>query len=412
MATLKIMLHPINKDANGKRKIVLRLTLNRVKYYIDLKINERFFPDHFSDGKIKSTSGIKLYKQINAFIAQREGDAHNVLLDLEKKNIPITLETFKKYFFKIKDQNYVFPFFDNLVKSLEQKNKIGNSGIYKTVRNSLWKYKPVMRLRFTDIDLKFLEDYESYLIREKLKGNGIALYMRTLRSAYNKAIAADITSSDLYPFNNQLNPKGFKISDLETATKKRAISLNTIRSIENKQTKPLSSIHDAKLYFLFSFYTRGMNFSDMAELTKDNIIQNRIIYTRAKTRHKQKFTIEILEPVQKILDYFSKHPEIGNYLLPILNDEIYKTPKQKKTRIQTVLKQVNRRLKDLAGELKIEPLTTYVARHSWATIQKQLGAPISAISEGMGHSDESTTTIYLKNFEDNYLDELNRKLLK
>lgn len=411
MATLKIMLHPINKDAKGKRKIVLRLTMHRVKYYIDLGISERLFPDHFTEGQIKSTANVKLYRQINAFIAQREADAHNILLDLEKKNIPVTLETFKKHFFKIKDKNYVFPFLDSLVKSLEQKNKIGNAGIYKTVRNSLWKFKPIQGLRFTDIDLKFLEAYETYLIGEKLKGNGIALYMRTLRSAYNKAIAAEITSHDLYPFNNQLNPNGYKISELETATRKRAISLNTIRLIENKETKPLSAIHDAKFYFLFSFYTRGMNFTDMAYLMKDNISQNRITYTRAKTRHKQKFTIEILPPVKEILNYFSKHPETGNYLLPVLNDDKYKTPKQKKARIQTVLKQVNRKLKDLATELDIDPLTTYVARHSWATIQKHLGSPIAAISEGMGHSDESTTAIYLKNFEDNYLDELNRKLL-
>ncbi|WP_372773482.1 site-specific integrase [Mangrovibacterium sp.] len=411
MATLKIMLHPINKDARGKRKIVLRLTMHRVKYYIDLKINERFFPDHFTDGQIKPASGVKQYKQINAFVIQREAEAHSVLLDLEKRNIPVTLETFKKYFFKIKDQNYVYPFFDQLIKGLEKKNKIGNAGIYKTVKNSLWNFKPVSGLRFTDIDLSFLEDYETHLTQKGMKGNGMVLYMRTLRATYNKAIAADITPADLYPFHNNTKPNGYKISALETVTRKRAVSLDTIRLVENAETKPLSSLHDARLYFLFSFYTRGMNFTDMAYLTKDNLSGNRIIYSRIKTRNKQRFSIEIMEPVSDMLKYFSKHPYAGNYLLPILNDKIYKTPKEQKERIKTVLRQTNRKLKDLSNELGIEPLTTYVARHSWATIQKQLGSPVAAISEGMGHTNEKTTTIYLKSFEDSYLDEMNRKLL-
>ena len=117
---------------------------------------------------------------------------------------------------------------------------------------------------------------------EGLKGNGISLYMRTLRAAYNKAIALKVVDIRLYPFNNLTNPNGYKISDLETATVKRAIKQEDIRAIEKTETKPYSAKHDSKLYFLFSFYCRGINFTDMAFLKPENLQSGRIVYFQGK----------------------------------------------------------------------------------------------------------------------------------
>jgi site-specific recombinase XerD len=302
---------------------------------------------------------------------------------------------------------------DQLIVDYETKFKVGNAGIYRTVKNSLWKFRPNKKLRFSDIDFRFLSNYETHLYKNNLTGNGISLYMRTIRATYNKAIKFNVTDPSFYPFSNQSNPNGYKISELETDTQKRAISLTEIRIIEITETLPLTSLHDAKQYFLFSFYTRGMNFTDMSNLKQSNIQGNRINYTRAKTRHKQRFVVEIMKPVKDILSYFETHPEKGNYLLPVLNDKVYKTPKQQKTRIQTVLKLVNRKLKDLAELAGIEAgLTTYVARHSWATIQKEMGTPTAAIGDGLGHTNSETTERYLRKFENTYLDDINRKLLE
>lgn len=412
MATLKLILHPINKDAAGKRKIVLRLTSFRTKYFIDMGISVRIFADEFINGQIKPTAGIKEYKQINAWLKQREADAHQVLLKMEQKRQPITIESFKRQFFQVKDQNYVFAFFDGIIEKLEKNGKLGNASVYSTVKNSLQSFKNIPSLRFSDIDLRFLENYEAYLHKKGLKGTGKSLYMRTLRSAYNRAIAKEITDPSFYPFRNREYPRGYKISDLETATIKRALARDQIRKIETFETKPLTALHDAKCYFLFSFFTRGMNFTDMAALKAENISNNRINYLRAKTRYKQKFSILILPPVKDILEYFETHPEKGNYLLPILNDTVYRTPQQKRTRIQTVLKQCNRKLKLLNKPLEIDtPITTYCARHSWATILKREGVPIAAISEGMGHETEETTTIYLGSFDNDVLDDYDKLLL-
>lgn len=420
MATLKVMLHPINKDKNGKRSIILRVTHVGIKYYVSLGVKDKLFDDEFDPtpgnncNYIKPTAGVADYKQKNSLIAKRLAEAHSLLLDFEKNRIPVTLERFKEGFQIKKSQDFVFPFFDQVVKHFTDSRKIGNAGIYTTVKNSLQKFRNNNQLRFSDITLTFLQKYEAFLFKEGLKGNGISLYMRTLRAAYNKAIAQKVTDIRLYPFHNLTNPNGYKISDLETATIKRAISIEDIRNIEALETTPYSTKHDSKLYFLFSFYCRGINFTDMALLTSVNIQSGRIVYTRAKTRNKKIFSLEILEPVKEILAYFEKHPfKAGEYLFPILNDKKFVTDQQKKTRIQTALKQLNSDLKTLGSDAKIKiPLTTYVARHSWATAMKNKGISTAQISEGLGHQDEKTTQIYLEDFENSVLDEASRKLLE
>lgn len=419
MATLKVMLHPINKDKNGKRAIVIRATHLGIKYFITLGIKDKLFPNDFDPNPengcsyIKPSANITDYKQKNNLIARKLADAHSLIFDFDKNRIPFTLERFKEEFNLKKSQDFVFPFFEQLVKQFTDNKKLGNASVYKTVKNSLFKFKRTNQLHFSDITLTFLHKYESFLFSEGLKGNGISLYMRTLRAAYNKAIAQKVVDIRLYPFNNLTNPNGYKISDLETATIKRAIKQSDIRDIEMIETIPYSAKHDSKLYFLLSFYCRGINFTDMAYLKPENLQSGRIVYTRAKTRNRKVFSVEIMQPVKEIIEYFDRHPFKSKYLLPILDDTRFITDQQKRTRIQTMLKKVNGDLKYLGGEAKIKtPLTTYVARHSWATIMRNKGTSDAVISEGLGHEDEKTTKIYLDNFGNSVLDEANRKLLE
>lgn len=410
MTTLKVILHPINKNKEGKRAIVLRATHIGLKYFVNLGLDDKLFESQFKDGQIVASAGVANYKQKNAHIARKLADAHDILLDWQRNRIPFSIDRFKDQLMQKKSQDFVFPFFEQLIKKFSESN-VGNASIYNTVSNSLLNFKKSKQLRFSDITLSFLQKYESFLYGEGLTGNGISLYMRTLRSAYNKAIALNVGDVRLYPFNNQLNPNGYNISDLETVTAKRAIKLEDIREIEKVDTKPYSMMHDARNYFLFSFYCRGMNFTDMAYLKPADCQGGRITYTRAKTRNRKVFSIEILPPVQEMIDYFARHPLKAQYLLPILDDDKHVTAKQKKTRIQSLLKKINRDLKTIGTAAKINtPLTTYVARHSWATIMKNLGTPTAVISESMGHADEKTTQIYLDTFENSVLDKANRKL--
>lgn len=411
MATLKIMLHPTNKNKEGKRAIVLRLTMNRIKYYIDLSLEIRLLKEHFVEGQIKSNARAKQRAQINALLIQKLHEAHEVLLSLEKKNLPVTLESFKKNFLRQKTKDFVLMYFDEYITQLEQKGKVGNASVYRTVRNSIYKFKPNNQIRFSDIDITFLRKYEQYLIKNNKAGNSISNYLRTLRALYNRAIGEDVADRLLYPFKNTFNPGGYQISELETVPVKRAIAKSELLKIISFETKELTALHDAKLYFIFSFLARGMNFTDMALLRSENISNNRIYYSRAKTRGKQNTSIEILPQMKEILDYFRIHPSKGDYIFPILDSLKHKTKKQERDRIKTVLRRVNRNLKIIGKEIEIDiPLTTYVTRHSWATIQKFEGESEALISKGLMHSNVETTQIYLKSFENSRLDDMNKRL--
>jgi len=415
MTTLRVMLHPINKNKEGKRSIVLRVNDHGVKFYVSLGINDKLFENDFdSNTYIKPSARVESYKQKNAHIVTMLSNAHELLLDWNRNRLPFSIDRFKDQLQQRKLEDFVFPFFDKLIEQFAKNKKHGNESIYTTVRNSLQKFKKTNQLKFSDITLAFLQKYELYLSEEGLTGNGISLYMRTLRAAYNKAIALKIADVRLYPFHNLQNPNGYQISVLEQSTIKRAITLKDIREIEQIVCRPYSMKYDAKQYFLFSFYMRGMNFKDMALLKVENFYNGRIYYTRAKTRNKKTFSIEVIPPIKVILDYFALHAmKADNYILPILDDKRHPTEKQKRTRIQSLLKKVNRDLKLIGGEAEISmPLTTYVARHSWATIMKNSGISTAVISEGLGHPDEKTTQIYLENFENSVLDEANRKLLE
>lgn len=228
MATIKIMLHPINKNKDGKRAIVLRLTTNRIKYFIDLGFEVKLSKEQFVEREIKANAGIKEYKQINSLIFQKLADAHKVLLSLEMKNLPVTLESFKKNFLKQKTKDFVFNYFDDVIGDLEQNGKAGNASIYKTAKNSLKDFKPNSKLRFSDIDITLLRKYEQHLFKKEVTGNAISTYMRTLRALYNKAVGEEVADRLLYPFKNSFNPSGYQISNLETVPVKRAISFDEI----------------------------------------------------------------------------------------------------------------------------------------------------------------------------------------
>ena len=209
----------------------------------------------------------------------------------------------------------------------------------------------------------------------------------------------------------QLNKDGYSISKLKQETAKRALTEEEIEQFIDADVIEPSSTYDAKNIFLFSFYNMGMNFIDIAYLTWHNIDNDRIFYIRKKTN--KPITIKILPPVKDILDYYAQFTDEDDYIFPILS-EIHKTSLQKKTRVKTAIKKINDELKDIGKIAEIDKsfaLTTYVARHSWATIMRRKGFPVSLISEGMSHSNEKITQTYLDSFGKEALDDMNESLL-
>ena len=188
-------------------------------------------------------------------------------------------------------------------------------------------------------------------------------------------------------------------------TVRRGLSLKVIRNIKHMELSALPLLDYARDMFLFSFYTRGMSFIDMAYLKKSDLKNGILSYRRKKTG--QRLLVRWEKNMQEILD---KYPvtQGSPYLLPIIREVGIK----ERTQYNNALHLVNRKLKFIGKMLDVSiPLTMYVARHSWASVAKNKNIPLSVISEGMGHDSENTTLIYLASLDTAIVDSANRLII-
>jgi site-specific recombinase XerD len=280
---------------------------------------------------------------------------------------------------------------------------MGNARMYYDTLNSIMRFQRNRYLTFKEINYTYLEKYEIFLRSRGGTDGGISIRMRGIRALFNFAIKRNIINEGLYPF------KVYKISKFKSKAIKRALTLNEVNRIvaldliENQHLIPF------KNYFLFSFYTRGMNFADMMHLRWDNIMDERIYYTRSKT--KGNFQVKIIKPVREILDFYKEYPSRTNYIFPILLNEGL-SASQIENRKNKVLKEFNYSLKEIGKLANIQKsITSYVARHSFATCLKQKGISTDIISESLGHQNLAITQAYLKDFENSVLDEATEVLL-
>ncbi len=244
-----------------------------------------------------------------------------------------------------------------------------------------------------------MEEYESWLRGRGVTPNSISCYMRTLRAIYNWAVDAGITEQR-NPFRHTYTGIG--------KTVKRTLTLPQMRLLKGMDLSGCPQLEYARDIFLLSFYLRGMSFIDMAFLEKRDLANGHIIYHRRKTG--QRLDIAWTKEMQAIVN---KYPDCGGrYLLPILSQSDEGESDDERTRYRNVCNRINRNLKKVAGMIGLAgSLTTYCARHSWASIAKAQGVPTSVISDGMGHESERTTQIYLASLDTTIVDRANDEVI-
>jgi site-specific recombinase XerD len=397
--TVKLILNG-RAMSNGKHRIYLSIIQNRRRKKISLGLECQ--KEHFKNETL--TKKHPNHQIENELLFKFKARALKIIREFQVTQSNFNLEEFEEVFRgNKKDQNYkVIDFFDETINNLKRVGKIGSAKAFIDTKLSLIKYSG-RHFTFKDITLNFLEEYTMYLRENGNKNGGIAFKMRELRSIFNQARKQKIIPKEPYPFDD------YKISKLKSDIPKRALSISDFKKIRNVDLSNNPHLVEAYNYFMFSIYTRGMNFHDMMLLKWSDIQNNRIHYTRSKT--KGKFNIEVIENVQEILDYYKTQNRPTNYVFPILLKENL-TPNQIENRKHKVLRRYNRKLKEIGSLAGVETkITSYVARHSFATILKMSGTPVEKISEMMGHSDVSITMSYLKEFSNEDLDKENRKFI-
>ncbi|MFI3240760.1 MAG: site-specific integrase [Bacteroidales bacterium] len=321
----------------------------------------------------------------------------SIIITLEESGNSFTTDDIIQRFLSGATNISLFNFIHKLIDELRIEHKTRTIETYTTALNSFKRFRGGSDILLSDLDTYIIIEYERYLKERNISMNTISFYMRALRAIYNRAIEQELISNPRTIFK--------RVYTGIDKTTKRAISLQKIKEIQNIDISDNAKMSFARDLFIFSFYTRGMSFIDMAYLRKDNIKNGIITYRRRKTG--QVLHIKWEKCMQDIIMRYP-HNET-EYILPIIT----KTGVNERKLYQYILSQVNAQLKALATLVSLNiPLTMYVARHSWASIARSKNIPISVISEGMGHNSEKTTQIYLASLDKTVVDKANSVILK
>ena len=297
-------------------------------------------------------------------------------------------------FHRLTKEVSLFSFWHNVIAQLKQLGKVRTAETYTATLKSFMKFQSNQDVPLDGITSDMMLLYEAHLKARGVRMNTISFYMRIFRAVYNRAVEKGLTA--------QNNPFRHVYTGVDK-TVKRAIPIKTIKDLKELDLAMNSALDFARDMFLFSFYTRGMSFVDMAYLKKTDLQNGILIYRRRKIG--QELSIKWEKCMAEII---AKYPENKtNFLLPIIKEQ-----GNERRQYDNALHLVNYRLKELSTMLKLQrPLTMYVARHSWASAAKAKNVPLSVISEGMGHDSEATTQIYLASLETSVVDKANKMIL-
>ena len=334
---------------------------------------------------------IALKKQIDKDLVKIE----KCINRLVQEDAPFTVERIIELY-TVPEGNYTFLLYGKeLLVELRKIGKVRTAGTYQSALNSFERY---LNNR-GDVSLDALDSNQMIAYESWLKGNGIcpnisSYYLRNLRAIYNRAVEQGFVA--------QQNPFKHVYTGIDK-TRKRAVSLDVVREIRDLNLTKISLVF-ARDIFLFSFYTRGMSFVDMAFLKKKDLQNGILTYRRKKTG--QQLFIKWEKPMQELIDKYDTS-DIP-YLLPIIRNNGMDEWHQ----YQNEAHRINRNLKYIGKQMGLSiPLTTYVARHAWASIAQSKNVSLPVISEALGHDSEQTTRIYLASLDTSIVDKANSLIL-
>ncbi len=402
MINLKIVLKK-KLLSDGTYPVCLRVTKERQCRHYKTPFSAKMNEWVESTGNFKK--GKNNHVQNNRLLLKFKERAYQIITELEIENPDYTIQEFDTRFRITFNPatNDVFAFFDEIIQEMIYAGRVGNAKAYKDAKTSVQIFHKIKKLNFREVNPAFLSKYDAFLRSRGGTDGGIGVKMRGIRALFNKAIERGVIRENQYPF------KTYKISNLRGKGFKRALDFEEIMRIINVDLSNHPHLIDTRNYFVFSFYTRGMNFADMICLEWKDVEANVIYYKRAKT--KGNFSIAIMPPVREILNYYRINGYGNKFVFPLLFRENY-TPTQLADRKHKMLGIYNIKLKELANICDItKNVSSYVARHSFANCLKQKGVATDVISESLGHQNLTVTQSYLKELDTQIVDKALEVLL-
>jgi len=406
-AVVSIFLDKRRSKSNGKFPVKLRVYMQMPReqklYPLDFEFSENEFESIWLTNKpLKENREARLRLQ---FI---ENNAIHVA-----KNInPFSFPTFERMYFdtQYKNKNDIGYYYEQAIKKYKQNNQIGTAENYDLSLKSLLKFHGKNSLPINFITSQWLEDYERYMIEvNKRSQTTVGFYLRPLRAVFNTAIADNSINSEQYPFGKR------KYTIPAPKSVKKALNKEQLTMLYKCEPKTLEQKKARDLWF-FSYSCNGMNFKDIATLKFQDIKGESLTFTRAKTKRTNKSqapSIVYLNDFTKqvIIDYGNAKGKPDDYVFDFIS--IKDSAIEIKRKVSNIVRYVNQHLKTLAKSIGIdEEISTYWARHSFATAAIRQGASMEFVSEALRHSNLNTTKGYFAGFEDEKKKEINAKLME
>lgn len=435
--TTAIVLDTLHKKTDGTLPLKLRIISNRVaRYYaVNVELENKTIIDSLTKADFKKTKTGKprgIHKEIGLKLAAKEQAANDILAEIEDS---FSFDLFKERYTGKKpasDPGNVFISYAETIQELTENNQIGTASSYDLSLKSIKAFmqstscNEPKKLYFRDITPKWLKNYESFMTSDKaeLQPDGtikvkpglttttVGIYLRPLRAIFNSAIDKKEIEAAVYPFSRSKRDKKYRIPKGKKV--KKALTKDQLRLLFNTPAATIDQ-QKARDFWFFSYTCNGMNIKDICLLMNKDLQPDSLSFERAKTmltNEEQKKVIVVLTDYAKSIIEKYRNPDTSPkaYLFTILS------PKDNaieiKRKVNAFTRFINQHIKKLAVSVGVtSDISSYFARHSFATLAIQGGQSIEYVSEALSHTNIKTTRDYFAGFADTAKKEIQESLM-
>lgn len=376
---------------NEKMTVRLRITYNRRSEYYSLRI-------YLTEEEFEKAMSIKPGRKLAE--VRSSIDAERIKAEEIIREMPVF--NFEEFKLRYKSDTGKVDFFQRMKIKTENLRKEGREKYaisFETTLNSLVAFCQKEVLMTEEIDVDFLKSYENWMIQKGKSKATIGIYLRNVRTVFNQEIDSKNISPQLYPFGKSKSkykiPSGSGI--------KKFLEKEELKKLYQFQVTPGTLQQKYRDYWFFIYLCNGLNVKDMAMLKYKNLEGERVLFVREKTKNSTRDKEILIEAplvgeAKQIIERWGNKPLSPDaYIFPVLKEGL--TPRQIIRRVEDTVSKINTTMQLIAEQVGVSKnVTTYVARHTFATMLKREGFSIEFIQEALGHTDARTTRSYLGSF--------------
>lgn len=393
--SIRVRLYRSKTYSDGKHPVRIFLSQKGVRRSINTGIALK--ASEWNDKKNEVRSQVKKRNAYQKIITQTVNNIESVILKHEMQGKSLSLATLVDQISPNKTSSEsVNDFFNRKIEWLNENNKIGSLRTYKYTRNTLFKFTKQRTILFEDITPSFVNSFDAFLSKKGISSASKGIILRNLRALYNSAIKKGIALEDEYPFKKL----DFSIPSTALPAERKFLNKEEMDLIKKADVTNIENPTElALIVFKLIYLSGGTNFRDLCLLRHKDLANISIRYIRRKTT--KEINYKLREDALELLQLFIKgSPNPNEYILPFLSRKRHTTEKKIDNRIRKCLLGINRELKYWQVKLDIPiKLTTYVARHSFASAAYRGGVNIKELQQVFAHSSIATTARYVGQFD-------------